>query len=108
MDTAMRITKALEWYLVAKASYGYSEHSIKANKWALDLMVEYLGDFPVNEIDSQMLQKFMLYVRKSYIPSRMKGNEAPLAGASVDRIWGSIRDFFKWAEIELGVTRPDL
>lgn len=108
MSKEIRLNKAVEGYLIAKAADGFSEHSIEINCWALGRMVDYTGNALLSEIDLNILRGYMNFMRREYKPTRSGGNQSPLAGSSLDRIWSSIRAFYRWAEVDLGIDRPDL
>ena len=108
MSQDIRLNKAVEGYLIAKAADGYSEHSITINKWALSRLIDYTGNAVLSEIDLTVLRGYMNFMRREYKPTRSGGDQSPLAGSSLDRIWSSVRAFYRWAEMDLGIDRPDL
>ncbi len=108
MSNEIRLNKAVEGYLIAKAADGFSEHSIEINRWALGRLVDYTNNAILSEIDLNIFRGYMNFMRREYKPTRSSGDQSPLAGSSLDRIWSSIRAFYRWAEVDLGVARPDL
>jgi integrase/recombinase XerD len=73
-------------------------------------MCEFLGDKEVNDITTENLRAFMNYLVTNYTPERRNNpsNTEPLSTASHHRYWKAMRSFYKWAERDLGVGRPDL
>jgi hypothetical protein len=102
--TEFRLNKAVEGYLITKAVDGYSENSIDINQWALSRLIDYTGNIKLDEIDLRVLRGFMSFMRREYTPQRSNGDQSPLAGSSLESVWSSIRAFYRWAEVELGVN----
>ena len=108
MSNRARISRALKRYQIDKAADGFSPHSIEATSWTIQRLSDFLGNPYLDEIEVTHLREFMKYMRSDYTPVRPSGKSKPLAEASLERVWSSIRSFYGWAEIELGTTRPDL
>jgi integrase len=104
----MRIKKAVEGFLIARAADGLSENSIAINEWALSHLIDYTGNIELEKIDLDILRGFMYFMRREYKPNRMSDDTSQLAGSSVNRIWSSVRAFFNFAEVEFGTHRPDM
>jgi integrase/recombinase XerD len=106
--TAPRLSETMKRYQIDKEADGLSPKSIEATIWAIQRLSDYLGNPNFDDVQLPQLRAFMAYMRKEYQPVRKSGDRSPLAPASLDRVWGSIRSFYRWAEVELGSTRPDL
>ena len=104
----LRLKKAVEGFLIARAADGLSENSIAINQWALSRLIDYTGNIELSKIDLDILRSFMNHMRRVYVPKRSSGDRSPLAGSSVDRVWSSVRAFFSFAEVEYGTNRPDM
>jgi integrase/recombinase XerD len=106
----MQLSKALEGFKIGALAEGYSQLTIITYLSALGTLVEYLGDREVQSITSDDLHGFMSFLVTDYVPERRNNpkNTERLSTASHHRYWKAIRSFFKWAEIELGIERPDL
>jgi integrase/recombinase XerD len=106
----MQFSKAIEGYIIAALSEGYSQLTLTTYRSALNTMVEYLGDKELADITIEDLRSFMNYLVTEYIPERRNNpsNTEPLSTASHHRYWKAMRSFYKWAERDLGIGRPDL
>jgi integrase/recombinase XerD len=106
----MQLSKAIEGYKIASLADGYSQLTLNTYLSALGILIKYLGDKEIQLITSEDLHYFMSYLTTDYIPERMNNpnNKTRLSTASHHRYWKAIRSFFKWAEIELNIERPDL
>lgn len=106
----MYITKALEGYIIAALADGYSPLTLNAYRSAIGTMIEFLGDKEVQYITTDDLRSFMNFLVTDYQPERRNNpeNTERLSTASHHRYWKAMRSFFKWAERDLGVSRPDL
>jgi integrase/recombinase XerD len=106
----MQFSKAIDGYIIAALSEGYSQLTLTTYKSALNTMVEYLGDKELADITTEDLRGFMNYLVTDYTPERRNNpsNVEPLSTASHHRYWKAMRSFFKWAERDLGASRPDL
>jgi len=106
----MQFSKAIEGYTIAALADGYSQSTLNTYRYALNTMVEYIGDKEVSDISTENLRGFMNYLVTVYTPERRNNpsNVEPLSTASHHRYWKAMRSFFKWAEMDLRVSRPDL
>lgn len=105
----MKMSDAVEGYVLSSLAEGYSPLTIAAYRSALNIMIEYLGDKELTEISTQDLRRFMHYLVTDYSPTRVNNpsNTDPLSTASHHRYWKAMRSFFKWADRDLGCGRPD-
>jgi integrase/recombinase XerD len=106
----MQLSKAVEGYIIAALAEGYSQLTLAAYRSALNTMQEFIGDKEVSDITTEDLRGFMNYLVTDYSPERRNNpsNTEPLSTASHHRYWKAMRSFFKWAERDLDVGRPDL
>ena len=106
----MQLSKAIEGYIIAALAEGYSQLTLNAYRSALSTMLEYLGDKDVADITKEDLRGFMNYLVTDYTPERRNNpsNVEPLSTASHHRYWKAMRSFYKWAERDMGIGRPDL
>jgi integrase/recombinase XerD len=104
----MNFSKALEGYFISMAADGYSQNTIELYRWGLELLQDFLEDPKVEDINKNDLQNFMAYLQNEYVYQRPGYDPKPLAPASIENIWISIRSFYNWARPELGLaSRPD-
>jgi integrase/recombinase XerD len=106
----MQLSKAIEGYIIAALAEGYSQLTLNAYRSALVTMKEFLGDKEVADITIEDLRGFMNYLVTDYTPERRNNpaNIEQLSTASHHRYWKAMRSFYKWAERDLDVGRPDL
>jgi integrase/recombinase XerD len=106
----MQFSKAIEGYIIAALAEGYSSLTLAAYRSALNTMKEFIGDKEVSEITTEDLRGFMNYLVTDYRPERRNNpnNTEPLSTASHHRYWKAMRSFYKWAERDLNIERPDL
>jgi len=105
----MHISRAIEGYKISLLAAGYSPLTITPYLSALNTLIEYLGDKEIQSVTSEDLHAFMSYLVAEYKPERRNNpaNTSELSTASHHRYWKAIRSFFKWAECELKIKRPD-
>ncbi|MFC1936714.1 tyrosine-type recombinase/integrase, partial [Chloroflexota bacterium] len=105
---SMKLSKAVNGYMISKSADGYSENTLDLYKWGLDLLSKFLKNPNVEKTTDKDLQAFMVWLKNGYTPNRSNGNTTPLAPASRENIWIAIRSFFNWAEKEFDLeNRPD-
>ena len=103
----MLLSDAIKYFKVCKQADGYSPETLEVYEWAHIHLLSVVGDLPVGEITLQQLRMFMLYMREDYTPIRAGGSTAPLSSSSLENLWKALRSFFRWAEEELEIPRPD-
>jgi integrase/recombinase XerD len=104
----MKLSKAIEGFVIARRAASYSNRTIEIYTWALDLLVSFLGDIDTEKITSQDLQRFMAWLHNDYQPTRGNRDISPLKPASVQNVWVGLRSFWNWALPELRLPgRPD-
>ena len=103
----LRLKKAIDGYLIARAADGFSDRSFETSEWALTHPINYTGNIELSKININILRGYMNHVRREYKPNRPSGDTSPLANANIDHIWATIRAFFHFVETEFGVDRPD-
>ena len=103
----MKLTKAIEGFLLDFQAGGRSAGTVKVYRLALINLARFLDDPEVNQIRSENLKRFLLYLRNDYKPNRPGGCERPLSESAIDNHWKAIRSFWKWAEESLDCKRPD-
>ena len=102
----MLFSKAVEGYIL-DISTNYSLGTVKLNGMCLRKLTEYLGDPELDQITSTDLARYMVFMRKDYVPRRYNGDKTPLSPSALDNHWKAIKSFFKWAENCLDAGRPD-
>ena len=97
MTTRVNLSQALEGFYLAKLAEGCSQNTIDLYSWVLGILVELVGDKPLDTVTLADLRQLMLYGRdKEYKPN------------TLDKFWIAVRSFYTWAEDELDIQRVDL
>ena len=97
MTTRVNLSQALEGFYLAKLAEGCSQNTIDLYAWVLGILVELVGDKPLDTVTLADLRQLMLYGRdKEYKPN------------TLDKFWIAVRSFYTWAEDELDIQRVDL
>jgi integrase/recombinase XerD len=105
----MKITTAKTGFLLSLRARGYAPATIELYRYVLDTLADYLDDPKVNTISQTDLERYFVYLRDEYKPTRTSGDTSPLSGSSLQNHWKGIRAFFAWALDELRLKkRPDL
>lgn len=109
MTTQKNVTlsKAIEGFIIHRRAEGYSPATINIYRWAFERMLDYLGNQPLPDIKSEDIQRFYLWLQTDYTPNRKNGDTSPLNPSSVEKAWTTIRSFYNWATVELGIKRAD-
>jgi len=69
----MKLTKAIEGFLLDFQAGGRSAGTVKVYRLALINLARFLDDPEVNQIRSENLKRFLLYLRHDYKPNRPGG-----------------------------------
>ncbi|MBS4060970.1 MAG: tyrosine-type recombinase/integrase [Bacteroidetes bacterium] len=105
----MKITTAKTGFLLSLRARGYAPATIELYRYVLDALADYLDDPEVNKIRLTDLERYFVYLRDEYKPTRKSGDSSPLSGSTLQNHWKGIRAFFAWAVDELRLkSRPDL
>ena len=104
----MKITTAKTGFLLSLRARGYAPATIELYRYVLDALADYLDDPEVKKIRLTDLERYFVYLRDEYKPTRKNGDTSPLTGSSLQNHWKGIRAFFAWAVDELRLKeRPD-
>lgn len=104
----MRLSKAVEGYTLAKLADLYSRNTLNGYQTHFNQLIDFMFDAEIEMIEKQDLQKFFLWLREDYKPSRMNGDRSPYKSTTMKNAWCAVRSLFGWAHEELGIARPDL
>lgn len=104
----MNLSKAIEGYCIAKLADGYSPNTIRGYKIHFQQLLDYCGDLEIQDIQSDNLKAFMVWLRQTYQPNRASGDRSPYRSTTMRNAWCALRSLFKWAANELRIARPDL
>jgi integrase/recombinase XerD len=95
----MNLSTAIGGFFIHHTAAGYSPGTLGAYRWALNLLLKYLGDQDLSTITHQQLLDFFAWLHTDY-PTQ-------LSGSSIENVWKAIRSFYNWASPELVSQRPD-
>jgi integrase/recombinase XerD len=104
----MKLSKAIEGYLIDLRARGFSEQTLRLYGMYLPKVTEFLKDPEVDQVTGAGLNEYMVYIRTQYVPKRFSGDQSPLSASAVDNHWECIRSFFKWCNVSLEIPRPDI
>jgi len=102
----MKLSKAIEGFLLAKQADSLSPSTAQIYKWGLDKLVDYLHDPEVDTITTDDLRRWFQFLRTEYKPQGIRAKER-LAPASLQNFWRALKSFYTWGESELGLKRQD-
>lgn len=102
----MILSKAIEGYLL-EISATFSRETVALYQKNLRLLLQFIGDKELTEVNLQDLTRFIVYLRNEYKPKRMVVSDEPLSPSAVDNHWKCIRSLFGWANRVLDIPRPD-
>lgn len=100
----MKLSEAIEGYLIDKRAEGYSPNTLRLYNEILPKFCAHLGDPPLEQITLVDLQKFMIWLQEDCTTR----NGRPLSRARVDTFWKAIRSLFRFCDDALELPRPDL
>jgi len=74
----------------------------------LRIVLRFMGNVQMKDITPADLNKLMAFLKVDYRPNRL-GRIAtePIKPCSLATYWRALRSFFKWAEMDLQLPRPD-
>lgn len=97
----MNLSTAIDGFMIHHTAAGYSPGTLGTYKWALKLLLGYLGHVELENVSNARLLAFFAYLRTDYATD--------LSGSSLENVWKAIRSFYNWA-VDDGIVsqRPDL
>src|SRR5450759_5095244 len=93
----MRLSAAIEGFTLFMSSGDYATGTVRLYKDSLGHLVKFLGDVDVEKVSLTDLQRFMLYMKTSYVPKRFGGSTLPISPSYLDIHWKVTRSFFEWS-----------
>lgn len=103
----MQMSKAIAGFLL-DAPNTYSPAYIPTMKIQLLYMCNFFGDPELESLTPDDWKRYMAHLRTDYKPRRFNKDQSPLAPATIDNHWKTIRGFYNWAVSILSIKRPDL
>lgn len=99
----MKIEQAISGFLLFKRVEGLSPRTLTLYERQLNHLHDYLGDVEIETITSTDLRRFLDYLRREYVPTRLDGDTSPLSARSIRNYWVALRSMWTWATAELGI-----
>jgi integrase/recombinase XerD len=100
----MKLLQALDGFLLSKRIEGLSPRTLEGYERQIQLLAEFVGNPPIQEITTNDLRRFFDYLRHDYTPQRLTGNTEPLSAQTIRNYWIALRSFWSFATEELGVS----
>jgi integrase/recombinase XerD len=108
MTGDLLLSTAIDEFIHARLSDGYSPGTLTQYKWGLELLLICINDKQVQSITLGNLRTYMGWLQTDYIPHRPGGDDSPLSGGSLFAAWKSVRALYLWLNTEYQVERIDL
>lgn len=102
----MLLLDAIKGFTLSLSADRYSIRTIDAYRDHLTHLARYLDNPDVASITEADLKRYFAFLVTDYQPKRFNGDTAPLAGSSLNKIWISVRSFYRWATAEFTITSP--
>jgi integrase/recombinase XerD len=100
----MRLSSAVEGYLLAKRAEGYSPYTLSDYALHYRRLVAFLSDPELGAVSADDLRRYLVHLREE----RRRPDGRPLATSTLRNAWCALRSLFRWAHAELDNPRPDL
>ena len=107
--SGLLFSRAVDGFLQFKAAESLAKGTIVSYRQHLESFHTWLEDPEgvVQEISTQTLCEFLVYLREEYVPRRITGhNDKPLSPKTIHNVWISLSAFFTWASTEFEFTNP--
>ena len=97
---------AIEGYtLYGRTTYAKKTYELYEQKLAK--ILEIWGNREIESITPTDISKLMVYLKTEYIPFRFHQTNELMATPTLANYWKTLRSFFKWANENLDLKRPD-
>ena len=105
-SVSMKLKRAVQGFLQAKAAEGCSERTTVTYAQHLDVWLKYAGDVEVETLTSQGIRAFLAWLRTDYRPRRFGGWTDPISAKTAYNFWITLAAFFSWAVLEFNLDSP--
>lgn len=102
----MKLSKAIEGFILAKSADGLSPNTLSIYHWALAKLVTFVNDPELADLTTEDLRRWFVWLRDEYKPQGLKKSEH-LSIASIQDAWRALKSFYTWAVRDLGIPRVD-
>jgi integrase/recombinase XerD len=107
----MKLASAFKGFLLESRDTRYSPTYILAVEGHIKHMNKFFGERELETLTLSDWNSYFQYMRYEYKPKRFNKDTSPLAGATLDNHWKTMRAFYSWAvdnNILSTEQRPDL
>ena len=107
--SGLSLSRAIDGFLQFKAAESLAKGTLVSYRQHLDGLKTWLEDDEcvVQEISTQLLCKYLVYLREEYVPRRITGhNDKPLSPKTIHNVWISLSAFFTWASTDFEFANP--
>jgi integrase/recombinase XerD len=102
----LRVGKAIEGFLQAKAAEALSPRTIDIYRSILGQWYVYVGDVPVHKLAAQDIRAYLAYLRTTYVPKRLSRKTQPLAPKTIRNVYICLASLFSWLNREFALPSP--
>jgi integrase/recombinase XerD len=103
----MKMSKAIDGYLLHKRAEGLSRRTIDGYSWAFDHFLTWIADDrDVTAVTTFDIVSFFDYMKNEYKPVRLSGDDSNLSSQSIRNLWIALSSFYTWAELMLELKTP--
>jgi integrase/recombinase XerD len=92
------VSQAIDGFLKNKLIEGLSERTLDSYRDHLSPFQGHIGDVPITEITTSVVEDFFFWLRTDYSPKRLSGKQKPLSNKTVYNYWVTLKSFFSWCE----------
>jgi integrase/recombinase XerD len=100
------VSQAGEGFLQYKTAEGLSPRTLSRYRDFLRIWLKHAGDVPLNQITTDSLRAFLIWLRTEYQPYRITGTERVLSNKTIRNIYMFLSSFYTWAGRELNLPNP--
>ena len=107
--SAIKLSKAVEGFLLSKSASGRSQYTIRNYKKELQRFTEWIGDNSISSITKVQIEKYFQYLRNEFrITHRANTSITPrkLSDKSLKNVWGTLSAFWNLTSKEFNITNP--
>lgn len=90
----MRLSQAIEGYILDRTAAGFSPHTLNGYDYIFKKRIAFTGDSELEDIGADDICRFFASLNQLSSQTRKKA-------------WSDLRAFFSWASIEFDLRRPD-
>jgi hypothetical protein len=103
----MRLSKAIEGWILAKSASGLSPDTAQSYRCCGGNLARFLDDKEVEDVTTKDLRRWMVYLKEEYQPQGIRAGQPGyrLSWGSLYAYWRAMKSLFHWAHDDLGIPR---